>query len=134
MTETLDITVENRFRKEKRDISIYHHASRGAHIISDNSSITLSLDGAERDDYLDISVVHGPGHLWKDCWINLPSRVDFEFSSNGKAAITHLKERILLKIPPGLPTWQLKITRTAAAPGSPLKDKITIGDNKPGEI
>jgi hypothetical protein len=115
MTENLDIavTVENKLISEKRDINVYHHSTRSAHIISHNSSITLPLRTDGEDDYLHISVVSGPGNLWKDCMIGLPSWANFEFASEGKLTLTHSSDakRTLLKIPPGPPTWQLKMTR-----------------------
>lgn len=129
MTGEFDITVENKLIREKRDINVYHQSTRSAHIISRSSSITLPLRTVVEGDYLHISVVSDPGNLWKDCLINLPSSLDFEFSSEGKVTINHAieSERILVKIPPGPPKWQLKVTM---ANGSPLKtpDHITIGD------
>lgn len=129
-----DIIVENKFILEKRDISIYHHSTGSAHIISQNSSITLPLREVGQGDYLHISVVSGPGDLQYDCWVDLPSRLDFQFSSAGKVigfVFTHSGDRSLLKIPPGSPTWQLKLTR----PTDPLstcrlkKDNVIVGNN-----
>ncbi len=115
MSKNLDITitVENKLIKEKRDINVYHHSTRSAHIISHNSSITLPLRIVGEGDYLHISVVSGPGSLWKDCLIDLPSWANFEFASEGKLTLTHSDDpkRTLLKIPPGPPAWQLKMTR-----------------------
>lgn len=130
MQETTDIKIENKLLKEKRDINIYHQSSRSAHIISRNSSITVSLGPGDRDDYLHISVVTGAGHLWKDCLIDVPAWLDFQLASDGKAVLTHSadRKRILIKIPPGPPTWYLKITR---APGSFTglePDYVVIGD------
>jgi hypothetical protein len=131
MTEVFDITVENKLGKNKRDINVYHHSTRGAHLISDNSSIILPLGTVEKGDYLHISVVHGPGDLKKDCLINVPSWTDFEFASEGKVTLIHSSDRILLKIPPGPPKWELKMMRsTGLSSISPLTgDHVTIGDS-----
>ena len=129
MSEEFGITVKNKLVKEKRDINVYHQATRSAHIISRNSSITLPL-GATRqeEDYLHISVIRGPGNLWKNCLIDLPSWANFEFSSEGKMAVTHSGDRMVLNIPPGPPTWQLKITRPNGFNTPPALDQVIIGD------
>ena len=134
MSEEVDIIVENQFIIEKRDINIYHHSTGSAHIISQNSSITLPLREVGQGDYLHISVVSGPGDLEYDCWVYLPSRLDFQFSSTGNVTtfvFTHHGDRSLLKIPPGQPTWQLKLTRpTNLSSNSRLnKDNVIVGNN-----
>jgi hypothetical protein len=130
MPEEVDIIVENKLIKEKRDINVYHQSTRGAHIISRSSSITLPLRTVEEEDYLHISVISGPGYLWKNCMLDLPSWADFEFSSEGKSTLTHSGDRILLKIPPGPPTWQLKMTMpnglSSICPST--GDHVTVGD------
>ena len=77
MLQETGITVKNKLIREKRDINVYHQATRSAHIISRNSSITLPLGTSEKEDYLHISVISGPGNLWKNCLIDLPSWADF---------------------------------------------------------
>jgi hypothetical protein len=123
----ITITVENKLKKEKRDLNVYHQSTRSAHIISHNSSITLPLRTVEEDDFLHISLIRGPGNLWKSCLIDLPSWSDFEFSLEGKVTLTHSGDRTLLKIPPGPPKWELKMTRPAEAPRI-QEDKVTIGN------
>jgi hypothetical protein len=113
MPKEINITIENRLITGKRDMNVYHHSSKSAHMIGHNSSVTLPLRPAIEEDYLYISIVGGPGSLEKKSVINLPACVDFEFLSEGKLAVTHSKERMLLKIPPGLPGWQLKLTRSS---------------------
>ena len=132
MTGEFDITVENKLIREKRDINVYHQSTRSAHIISRSSSITLPLRTIVEDDYLYISVVRGPGNLWKESVINLPSWADFEFSLEGKVVITHSGNRTLLKVPPGPPTWQLKMTRPNESSIVQKSDHIIIGDNEKG--
>lgn len=134
MSEEVDIIVENQFIIEKRDINIYHHSTGSAHIISQNSSITLPLREVGQGDYLHISVVSGPGDLEYDCWVDLPSRLDFQFTSAGKVTIfvfTHHGDRSLLKIPPGPPTWQLKLTRPTNLSSTCRLNKgnVIVGNN-----
>jgi hypothetical protein len=132
MSEESDIIVKNKLIREKRDINVYHQATKSAHIISRNSSITLPLRNSEENDYLHISVISGPGNLWKNCLINLPSWAEFEFSSEGKIAVTHSGDRMVLNIPPGPPTWQLKITRPNGLQMLQAPDHVIIGDEAPG--
>ena len=114
MPKEINITIENRLITGKRDMNVYHHSSKSAHMIGHNSSVTLPLRPVLEDDYLYISIVSGPGSLEKRSVINLPAWVDFEFLSEGKLAVTHSDERMLLKIPAGLPGWQLKLTRSSS--------------------
>jgi hypothetical protein len=141
MVEAIDITIENKLAAGERDINVFHHSSRSAHIISHNSSITIALRNSDENDYLHISVVRGPGYLWNYCVISVPSWADFDFSSEGKLAVTHSNgtNRTLLTIPPGPPTWELKITMSAGSLSIlPLKavngDNVTISDNGSGEV
>ena len=128
--EKFEITVQNKLVAEKRDLNVYHHSARSANMISHSSSITLALRTVEGDDYLHLSVVSGPGRLRKDCVIDLPSWVDFEFSSVENGAIIHSGNRTLLKIPPGPPAWQLKITRAPGSANLPAEDYLIIGDSE----
>jgi len=128
MSELFAITVQNKFNKEKRDINVYHHAGKSAHIISYNSAFTFPFNTDGEDDYLHISIVYGPGNLWKEYLVNLPSWADFEFSSEGKVSITHCGPRTILKLPPGPPIWQLKMTRPTETPGNYAPDHVTIGE------
>ncbi|NIM15616.1 MAG: hypothetical protein GTO45_05500, partial [Candidatus Aminicenantes bacterium] len=104
MKKEINVTIENKLIMEKRDMNVYHHAARSAHMISHDSSITLPLRPVTEDDYVHVSIVTGPGRIQGICVVNLPSWVDFELSSAGDATITHSCDRILLKIPPGPPT------------------------------
>jgi hypothetical protein len=129
MTKHINITIENRLAMEKRDMNVYHHAGKSAHMISHESSIILPLRPAIEDDYLHISIVNGPGRLEGNCVVSLPSWLDFDLSSAGDAAITHSGDRTLLKIPPGLPTWQLKMTRSIDSIINQPSDRVTVGDD-----
>ncbi|UCH92623.1 MAG: hypothetical protein JSV88_20325 [Candidatus Aminicenantes bacterium] len=127
----VDITIRNKLIKEKRDVNVYHHFNRSSHIVSYNSSVTRGIKPVKESDYLHISVVSGPGHLKNYCILDLPSFVDFKFSLTG-AEITfiHSGKRMLLRIPPGPPVWQLKmfIPKYSAAIDSLNGDYITIKD------
>ncbi len=106
-----NITVENKLITERRAVSVYHHATRGVHLISHNSSVMLPLKPVAEEDYLHISVTRGPGRLECDCVLDLPYELNFEFAGEGKVLITHNEGRVLVKIPAGPPVWQLKLTR-----------------------
>lgn len=132
MAKEINITIENKLVIEKRDMNIYHHSTGSAHLISYNSSITLPLRPMLEDDYLHISLVSGPGPLAGNCTVNLPSWADFEFSPGGDVFVTHSGSgnRTLLKIPPGPPIWQLKITRSISTPFKQSSDRVTVGDDR----
>jgi hypothetical protein len=134
MTKQTNITIENKFVLEERDMNVYHHSTRSAHMISPGSSITIPLKSVIEDDYLHISIVSGPGCLEGSCMVNLPSRVDFELSSAGDAATTHSGDRTLVKIPPGLPKWQLRITHSLSSLINQPSDRVTIGDDQQEEL
>jgi hypothetical protein len=130
MVKVINISVENRLILEKRDMNVYHHASRSAHMISYNNSITVPLRADIEEDYLHISIVSGPGHLKNRSVVNLPSWLDFEFLSEGKITVNHANDRTLLIIPPGFPSWQLRMTRSISGRPNPPPDRVTIGDDQ----
>lgn len=129
MTKEINITIENNLLMEARDITVYNHFSRSAHMISNYSAVALPLKSAVENDYLHISIVCGPGHLTNKIVIDLPSWIDFEFSSNGDVTVTHSGSRILLQIPPGLPKWQLRMTQSVSSFSTIHADRVSIGDN-----
>jgi len=137
MCEIIEITIDNKLIAEKRDISVYHHATQSAHIISPNSRIILPLGKVGEDDYLHISLVRGPGNLSSDCLIHLPGWVNFRFHSRGDVVITHADGRTSIKVPPGPPIWELEITAPAylSLLSSQNQCHITIGSDelKPGK-
>ncbi|NIN22136.1 MAG: hypothetical protein GTO45_28610, partial [Candidatus Aminicenantes bacterium] len=47
MPEGIDMTVRNNLATEKRDLNVYHHATRSAYMISHNNSITIPLGTIE---------------------------------------------------------------------------------------
>jgi hypothetical protein len=113
MTEAINITIENELAMGQRDMNIYHHSTRSAHMISYNSSVTLPLKSVVEDDYLHISIVSGPGRLKNRSIVDLPSWIDFDISYAEDVSVTHTGDRILLRIPPGLPRWQLRMSRSS---------------------
>ncbi len=130
MAKEINITIENKLVMEKRDMTVYHHSSRSAHMISHNSSITLPLRAVIEDDYLHISIVSGPGDLENKSVVNLPSWADFELSSAGNTTVSHSGDRVLLIIPPGPPIWQLKMKRPLSSINNKPADTVTIGDDQ----
>jgi hypothetical protein len=130
MVKKINVTIENKLEIEKRDMNVYHHFTRSAHMISYSSSITLPFRSVMEDDYLHISIVSGPGPLEGKCMVNLPSWMDFEFSPGGDVAVSHSGNRTLLRIPPGPPVWQLKMTRQSSAIVKQSADYIIVGDDR----
>ena len=129
MMKEINVTIENKFLMEKRDLNVYHHSTGSAHMISHNSSITVPLKPVMEDDYVDISVVVGPGYLGNKSVVNMPSWVDFEFTSGDRGSIIRSGDRTLLKIPAGLPTWQLRMTRPDSLPVGGPSDRVIVGDD-----
>jgi hypothetical protein len=110
-TKQVDITIRNKLIKEKRDVNVYHHFNKSAHIVSCNSSLRRGIKTGDENDYLHISVASGPGHLKNHCVLDIPSFLDFKFSLNGEEiTLVHAGKRMLLRVPPGPPVWQLKMT------------------------
>jgi len=130
MAKEINVTIENKLVLEKRDMNVYHHSTRSAHLISHNNSITLPLRPSLEEDYLHISVVSGPGHLINKSVLNLPAWADFEFSSEGKIILVHTDDRTFLKIPPGPSTWQLRMTRSFTSIIDQAVDRVTVGDDQ----
>ncbi|UCH92760.1 MAG: hypothetical protein JSV88_21025 [Candidatus Aminicenantes bacterium] len=130
MSKGIEITVRNQLVTEKRSLNVYHHSSRSAYMISHGNSITIPLETSEDVDYLHLSIVSGPGSMEKDCWLYIPSWCDFTISSIGNGDLTHSGDRMLLKIPPGPPVWQLKITRPIGSLTMQPPDHVTIGDGE----
>lgn len=132
MTDTKHMKVENKLVTEKRAVSVYHHATRGAHLIGHGGSVTIPLESVEEEDYLHITVTRGPGRLENDSLLDIPWWMDFEIVSEGKVVITHRGSRVLVSIPPGPPLWQLKITRPRdlPPPGSQGRNasRIIVGE------
>ena len=131
MPKGIDMIVQNKLITEKRDLNVYHHSTRSAYMISHGNSITIPLGTVEDRDYLHLSIVSGPGSLEKDCWIDIPTWCDFTVSGLGNGDLTNSGDRTLLKIPPGPPVWQLKITRSIALLNVQTPALVTIGDGAP---
>jgi hypothetical protein len=108
MPGAIEITVRNKLVTDKRDLNVYHHSNRSAYMISHGNFITIPLGTVEDGDYLNFSIVSGPGSMGKDCQINPTSWCNFTVSGLGNGGLTYSVNRTLLKIPPGPPVWQLK--------------------------
>jgi len=134
-TKEVEITVWNRLIKERRDINVYQHSSKSGHIISSNHFHKIGIKAIEEDDYLYISVQRGPGLLENYCVLDLPSFVDFKFSNTGEFVLLHCRERILLRIPPGPPLWEIKMKIPAQLTflTNTNEGHITIGDEDENE-
>ncbi len=130
MTKAINFTILNKLVIEKRDMNIYHHSRKSAHMISYNSTVTLPLKPVSEDDFLYISIVRGPGDLKTRSIVNLPAWINFDFLSEGKLNVTHSNGRTLLKIPPGLPEWQLKLSWSASHIDH-QSECITVSDDQP---
>jgi hypothetical protein len=131
MPKGIKMIVQNKLITEKRDLNVYHHSTRSAYMISHGNSITIPLGTVEDGDYLHLSIVSGPGSMEKDCWIDIPSWCDFTVSGLGNGDLSHSGDRTLLKIPPGPPVWQLKITSPGGLLNVQTPVHITIGDAAP---
>ncbi len=127
MAKHLDITIENKLLAEERDMNIYHRSTRGAHIVSFDRAVTLALGLAPSGDYVHLSPVMGPGHLQGECIVSMPRCIDFELSAAGDATVSHAGDRIILKIPPGPPKWQIKMTQSRTFPGKQSSDRVIVG-------
>ncbi len=130
MSENINIEVRNTLITEKRDLNIYHHATRSAYMISHNNVITIPLGTVENGDYLHISAVSGPGSLEKECWFDIPAWCDFTVTALGNGDLIHSGDRTMLMLPSGPTAWQLKIKRPAGQAKSQTHDYIAIGDRE----
>ena len=133
--QDMNVIVENKLVRDKRDISVYHHSNRSVHMISYNSSITLPLETTEANDYLHIVIVRGPGNLQPDCWLKIPLWMDLEivFGFEGKAVITHSPGNVWINLPARPPDWEVKVAWPETSPAVHHKTQahITIGDMTP---
>ncbi|MCP4214256.1 MAG: hypothetical protein GY765_06345, partial [bacterium] len=110
MSKPMSLTVKNRLIKEKRDISLYHCLTKSAHLLSPDSMQTQPLSPADEGDYLHLSAVRGPGDLVTACIITLPRGIDFLLTTDGAVRLEHTDTGTRLILPPGPPSWQLKLT------------------------
>lgn len=129
MAKETNIIIENKLVLEKRDLSVYHHFARSAHMISFNRMYSLYLRAVLEDDYLHVAIVSGPGDLKGNCIVNMPSWIDFEFSLGSDISVNHVGDCTILKIPPGLPRWQLRLTRSPDTGGGE-PGRVIIGDDQ----
>ncbi len=130
MAKGVKFVIENRLVTERRDINVYHSSSATAHMISFNSSVTVSLGLGVEGDYLHVSVVSGPGRLQRETRVLLPGWLDFEYSGEGCVAVARSGGCTVLKIPPGLPGWSIKMTRPTDEGFLQRLPVIVVGDDR----
>ncbi len=128
MFKEINITVENNLVMEKKDLNIYHHATRSAHMICFESSVTLPLKSACKDDYLTISVAPGYFRHEKDHFVDLPSWGDVECCTGEISAVLNSQNRTRVRIPPGKPMWQLRISRADMSSHQLTAARIFVSD------
>ncbi len=109
MSETLYVVINNLVLREKREISVYHHGTRGAHLISPNSSVKLPLRMESKGDYLHISPVMGPGFILSRWVVCFPGFLTFECDIDRKLSVRQGPGETCIKIPPGAPNWHVKV-------------------------
>ena len=129
MMKKINITIENKLIIEKRGMNVYHHSTKGVHLIDYNRSVTVPLQSVIKNDYLYISLVCGPGKLERQNVVDMPAWMNYEFLSEGKFSAIHQDDRIILTVPAGLPEWKLKLTRPASQSKS-CADRVTIRDDQ----
>jgi len=147
---SLTVTVKNQLITEERDLHVYHNSSRTAHIISHGSDVSMPLRKAVQGDFLHISMVRGAGNYWENCHIILPQGLDFEFFSRGDLTLSTTMtrstagpgklsaagvrmmpdetNRLCLRIPPGPPTWELKLKWSSETEGNREVVQVVITD------
>lgn len=148
---TLTIEVENNFKKGKRGIIVHNSSQKQDWIVpwkkNGQEDTKQEFDfPANNDDYLVIAVTPGAGDL-KWCKAELPTALPFIFTPGGMEKIGILTssdgERTTLRIPPGPPTWQLKIKNPfkpadlqrgdeGEGSGEGGGNNVTVGDDGPG--
>lgn len=130
MEKEIEITVENKLVMEERDMNVYHHATKSAYIVSCGNSVTVPLRTELENDYLHVSLISGPGYLDCNSMVSLPSWAKFEFSSMRDVTVSHSDGKMLVKIPPGLPLWELRLTRPHSPLIKQLRGSVVIGDDR----
>jgi hypothetical protein len=135
MREILYFKIENLLKFEKREIKVSHHSAAkevtlGYEVSTSNNFGLLPAGG----DHLLVEIV-GAGALNRNCWVKLPKKGNVMFipEENQYIECINTNEDIFMKIPPGPPTWKLKITRPSglSVPGKPIEDNVTISDDEP---
>lgn len=134
---TMPVTIRNKLLKDRRDIHVYHHSTRGAHIISRGHSLDIALLDKDSGDYVHISAGGAGGRPGHDCRITIPRELDLEFSSQGDFTLNHPPEKdrnnTRLILPPGTAKWELTLAWSmknshATTPG-PERECILVIDN-----
>ena len=121
------INFKNNLVMEKRDMNIYHHKSKGVHLISHGSSINISLQSLLKDDYIYLSIIAGSGKLERKHTVQLPAWMNYEFVSEGKFVAQHVDDYVCLNIPAAHPEWKMKLSCPNSRNYLDI-DQVTISD------
>ncbi|MGD2092944.1 MAG: hypothetical protein PVH61_42670 [Candidatus Aminicenantes bacterium] len=147
---TLTIEVKNNFKRGKRGIIVHDSSQKQNWIVpwekngQGDTKQEFDFPGG-KDDYLVIAVTPGAGDL-KWCKAELPTTLPFIFIPGGMEKIGILTssdgERTTLRIPPGPPTWQLKIKNHSERMAQSADEEpgsgeggganVSVGDDGPG--
>ncbi len=129
MIKKCNLTIKNELTAENRYLNFYHHADISGHLISCGGSIAVSFKTLDSGDYVHISAASGPGVLKHGIVIDLPSWLDFILVTEGKTiSMDHTGGRTTIRIPPGPPTWMLKLKYNSSITCS--EDTVTISNEQ----
>jgi len=126
MTKEREIIIQNKLIAENCDINIYHCQSGSAHLISCSSTVKFMLSCLE-DDFLHISLVRGQGNLEHTFHFYLPQWIDFDFYHIQGLSLKNYGTMYILKVPPGIPGWELRVKAANLGMNSQIRD-IIIAD------
>jgi hypothetical protein len=135
MTDGMSIVIRNNLISEKRDLNVYHHSTRSAYIVSHKNEVSIRLEKFAKGDFLDLSIVRGPGSMENECWMRVPSGCVFSIRNMSDSDTVYTDECIWVRFPPGPPLWQLKLAQPLNNNITDKKEYIIIGDleHKPDE-
>lgn len=142
----LRINIEGKFKEGEGEITVYKNGAGEGKIISAGTHIPMEFDlpaGPDGENFLRFSLEAGENGSAKDCWLALPSMVNYEFhpeedgAKNGNIEIIQEGGERVLKIPQGSPlNWKLKVARPTAPPHSisGTDDTVAPGGGKTGTL
>ena len=108
--DAVSIMIKNKLIREKKDLAVYHHASKSAHIVNCNSSIYINLSKRLTTDYLHLTQITGNEQFTADCYLSLPSWLDYTVESDKKLEATQHGGHTVLRLPSGFDQWKIKIS------------------------
>lgn len=129
----VQISVCNKLFRERKDVHVYHHFTRGTHIISQGHSVEFPLLGKDQGDYFHIGIHRGSSITSGSCRVIIPIPLDLECSSLSDIIISHFKDgdtiNTKLVLPPGSPEWEMTLTwqvKKNNKPSSALQPHYTV--------